>query len=158
MIKVTELRIGNCVNYTLPEVIQEFDDGTAVAVRDKSVVCSGKIQEVNRTGVVIEGNSVHSSFINPIPLTPGILEKCGFEKSTSEDEERTIYGIQVANNTSLYFDQHKDWTRDDEVNWYLSHEWNNNHFKNDFWSKPKYLHQLQNLILALTGEELEIKE
>lgn len=93
-----------------------------------------------------------------IPLTPEILEKCGFEKSLSEDvQERTIYGIQVANNTSLYFDPHKDWMRNDyEVEWYLSHEWNNNHFKNDFLAKPKYLHQLQNLYFALTGEELSV--
>jgi hypothetical protein len=96
--------------------------------------------------------------MEPIPLTLELLERAGFEKETSEDiEERTIYSIQVANNTSLYFDPHKDWMRDDyEVEWYLTHEWNNNHFKNDFWKRPKYLHQLQNLYFALTGEELNI--
>jgi len=95
----------------------------------------------------------------PIPLTPELLERCGFVKETSEDiEERTIYSIQVANNTSLYFDPHKDWMRNDyEVEWYLSHEWNNNHFKNDFWERPKYLHQLQNLYFSLTNTELDIQ-
>lgn len=141
MIKANELRIGNLV---LERVIKYFDDGEP----NEAVL---KIKD----GAMIDRVA---AMANPIPLTSEILEACGFEKGISEDdEERVIYSIQVANNTSLYFDRHKDWMRNDqEVEWYLSHEWNNNHFKNDFWARPKYLHQLQNLFFSLTGEELTV--
>ena len=136
LIKENELRIGNWLKWV--GVNPEYDQ-----------VCIFETYHINENAIEL---------FEPIHLTPEILEKCGFEKSLSADvEERTIYGIQVANNTSLYFDPHKDWMRNDyDVEWYLSHEWNNNHFKNDFWAKPKYLHQLQNLYFALTGEELEV--
>jgi hypothetical protein len=64
----------------------------------------------------------------PIPLSPEIIEKCGFE-----DE----YG-----NGRYYFDgleyyDGKLWFRTSEI-------------------KIQYLHQFQNLYFALTGEELEV--
>jgi hypothetical protein len=141
MIKASELRVGNWIhahpNNKDYYKLKHFNEGIGF-MEDESMLFFA-----DAVG---------------IPLTTELLEKCGFEKSLSEDvQERTIYGIQVANNTSLYFDPHKDWMRNDyEVEWYLSHEWNNNHFKNDFLAKPKHLHQLQNLYFALTGEELQI--
>lgn len=89
----------------------------------------------------------------PIELTPEWLEKCGFDKEKSNDtEERDVWTIQVANNTSLYYDPELTGKE-----WYLSLEWNNNHWQNEFWANPKYIHQVQNLFYALTGEELTIK-
>lgn len=113
--------------------------------------------EIEVTVEAITDIALKLRIVNGIPLTPEILLKCKFKKGQSEDdEEREIYDIQVANNTSLYFDRHKNWMRnDEEVVWYLSYEWNNNHYKNDFWAAPQYLHQLQNLYFALTGEELK---
>jgi hypothetical protein len=145
MVKANELRIGNWVFCLEPVLIESIDE-----------------RGINRTNDSQMGSTQIRSYycaldmLAGIPLTPEILEKCGFEKSTSNDiYEREIYSIQVANNTSLYFDAHKNWMRGDaDVEWYLSHEWNNNHFKNDFWGNPKYLHQLQNLYFALAGEEL----
>lgn len=73
--------------------------------------------------------------MKPIPLTPEILGKCGFElfpwgwvKKSSND-----FGIRLQVHSFSY-----------EVS-------GNNPVK------IKYLHQLQNLYFALTGEELEIK-
>lgn len=144
--KANELRIGNLV----------FDeDGTEMYIAGLWPVDNGKRYNFKDSA----GNTGNSNILTGIPLTEEWLLKFGFEKSLSNDnEERIIYSIQVANNTSLYFDRHKDWMRGDlEVDWYLSHEWNNNHFKNDFWGSPKYVHQLQNLYFALTGEELICK-
>jgi hypothetical protein len=145
MIKANELRIGNCVNYTLPEVIQEFDDGTAVAVRDKSVVCSGKIQEVNRTGVVIEGNSVRSSFISPIPLTPEILERCGFGKMVMENERQSFSLEKADIQLRIYISKNNIFTflsvrGSQETVIFLTQ-----------------LHQLQNIYPLLWCEELEME-
>jgi len=117
------------------------------------------ISQNGKTFQVDEIRHWYFSDAEPIPLTTEILEQCGFEKDKSNDVfEREVYSIQVSNNTSLYFDAHKDWMRDDKyLEWYLSHEWNNNNFKNEFRNAPDYLHQLQNLYFALTGEELTIK-
>jgi hypothetical protein len=153
MIKANELRIGNWVRgknkYKQTEELIQVE-----SIHYKGI---NVFDDTEYGHPVIEADYSFDC-LQPIPLTPELLERAGFEKETSEDiEERTIYSIQVANNTSLYFDPHKDWMRDDyEVEWYLSHEWNNNHFKNDFWKRPKYLHQLQNLYFTLTGEELNI--
>lgn len=145
MIPITHLRPGN-------KVLRE--DGTIGEVAYIIPYSNHPLKYVRFTDNIDRD----PESLSGIPLTPVILERCGFEKSLSQDvHERTIYSIQVANGTSLYFDAHKDHMRDDlYVEWYLSHEWNNNHFKNDFWKKPKYVHELQNLFLALTGDELPI--
>lgn len=140
MINANELRIGNWVKKHSS---------------DKPTCISGI------TNVDIRFSNGTASFVNyidPVLITSEILEKAGFDIGRSNDMyDRIIYSIQIANNTALYFDAHKDWMRDDNyVEWYLSYEWNNNHFKNDFWNKPQYLHQLQNLYFALTGSELII--
>lgn len=127
MIKAAELRIGNWVR-------NRYGDVWRI------------------TGQDITWCSLKSHKYYWILLTPELLLKCGFVGIDSDDlPKRTVYGIQVANNTALYYDEFCDKL------WYLSYEWNNNHFQNDFWAKPKYLHQLQNLYYALTGEELKIE-
>lgn len=155
MIQANELRVGNRV----------FSSGvrhtTGLNPYPLTVSSIGRKTVLDEQFVTFEetvDRPINLTSLQPIPLTPELLEKCGFEQDKSQDdEERAIYGIQVANNTSLYFDPHNAHMRNDEyVEWYLSHEWNNNHFKNDFWARPKYLHQLQNLYFALTGEELKV--
>lgn len=83
--------------------------------------------------------------IDPIPLTPEIMEKAGYKK----DIENTGPPIN----------------EDLEV-WH--HEWAPVSFMIDNYgaliicdyhvniNRPKFVHQLQNLIFALTGEELQI--
>lgn len=75
----------------------------------------------------------------PIPLTPEILEKAGFK------EDRT--GFALPDIMSLSFSVTKDFG-------YMAC-WGDKslHLPYDV----KYLHQLQNLYFALTGEELQIE-
>jgi len=111
MIKANELRIGNLVN--------------------------------TKYGIL----SVHASMladivnngfnVNPIPLTPEILESCGFTK----DEEELC--LPVDDNYSLVWDE--DGVYIDSFESLL------------YDSRIIYLHQLQNLYFALKGEELEVK-
>ena len=73
----------------------------------------------------------------PIPLSPEILEKCGFKKQL------------IKGKTDKY------WFEKGEISYNEIHE--------KFWyhgvleNSPKYLHQLQNLYFSLTGGELTFK-
>jgi len=92
---------------------------------------------------------------HPIPLTPEILEKCGFENKHKGNPDyfqryahktsglswwipnQTIKGRKFPN-SGLYIDCH-----DDYYDIPLPH--------------IEYLHQLQNLYFSLTGNELDVK-
>lgn len=115
MIKANELRIGNWI---LPEHNLDGDFHLVTGIGEGSV--NGYIQD----------------WYSPIPLTPEILEKCGFEATN---------GIEIKNYIWLVI--HCD---SGEANIY-------NIYKNETLQlriECKYLHQLQNLYFALTGEEL----
>jgi hypothetical protein len=125
MIQSNELRIGDIVlrakwlqkSYTLPNE-WEYDQIT--------------VSHNDITACVVKPES-----FNPIPLTPEILEKCGFEKDIDDMYLETKHILFVSYN-------------DDEFV----------HCKNtalDTLVSIKYLHQLQNLYFALTGEELTFK-
>lgn len=146
-----ELRIGN--------ILQSRDkdgDGSIIIVKEFDLV--GVNQFVSQAGYeheyLYEKTDYYDWYwVEPIPLTPDWLTKLGFEQEKSNDtEERDIWSIQVANNTSLYYDPELPGKE-----WYLSLEWNNNHWQNEFWATPKSVHQVQNLYYALTSEELTIK-
>ena len=83
-------------------------------------------------------------FYEPIPITPEILERCGFEKintnGTADDE---YYFINPSNGLRVFKTSNGIET---QVHGY------------DDWIKVKYLHQLQNIFYFLTGTELEFKE
>jgi hypothetical protein len=151
MIQPNELRIGNYVEYKgqiFPvlnvDALNEYKE-----TGDKGTVT---LPVYLPDGTVIDTVGKWLSKINPIPITPEILERLGFVKCESDDiDKRTIYSIQVDNNHSLYFDPTED------PQWYISHQWNNNHFKNSFWFQPEFLHGVQNLYYSLTGIELTFK-
>jgi hypothetical protein len=79
----------------------------------------------------------------PIPLTPEILEKCGFDKLRRLYLKSKWYDYPENNKPKLT-------------------AINNNEFEisrsglGSFHPECRYLHQLQNLYFALTGEELTI--
>lgn len=75
----------------------------------------------------------------PIPLTEEILLKCGFEYDNYEKCYK--YG---------YWGFYKDGDDFIPTDYYFSSAFSDNF-------KLKYLHQLQNLIHSLTGEELNIQ-
>lgn len=91
-----------------------------------------KVGKVHNSNV----NNVPINLIHPIPLTEEILLKSGFEFDSGWLEFGKI---------SISFDD-KRCVMEDEGG--------------ESWSKlpyPKYVHTLQNLYFALTGEELEIQ-
>jgi hypothetical protein len=116
-----ELRIGNLINYEqTTHVITEIS---------KTMIIHCWVK--NKKDEYVSDFSE----ISPIPLTPEILEKCGFEKANDN------FGGYLS---PLY---KVGRIRINDNEWYNS----------CFYTTVKYLHQLQNLIHALTGTELEIK-
>lgn len=84
---------------------------------------------------------VLSTFV-PVPITPELLEICGFV-----DHAGNGWGSRLQLNST------------DELAWYkqdnsLKYQTQGSGFSRDF--SIKYLHQLQNLFFALTGDELKI--
>ena len=134
--KSSELRIGNYVNVPnyeqCPFRIDAFEH------------CSEKFikvaQEVKLNGFEVHPITWYGDNLQPIPLTVEWLLKFGFEKSGL-----WTYVIELQGNLKLvYYLGEKGWSIG---------------FKSysDF-SNLYYVHQLQNLYFALTGEELTIKK
>lgn len=114
MINANELRIGNYIN--TPRGIECM----------KRAECITEVED-------------YSDKFNPIPLTPEILEKCGFEEVEGniyykffDYKEFRVFIHKENNSVFMYW---KGNTVDDSVN-----------------NLP--IHRLQNIIFALTGEEL----
>lgn len=130
-----DLRIGN---YVIVKSLLTYVNCTRIVEVD-----AGFISDV-------DSNELYHSFFqecHPIPLTEEWLVNFGFIVGESNcDREAKIYSIQVSNTDLLYFD---------DGEWYISHQWDNNHFKNTFWNQPKYVHQLQNLYYSLSGEDFD---
>ena len=80
--------------------------------------------------------NAHLDLIKPIPLTPEVLGKCGFESGETVFRKRD--NLVISKDLS-WIGIYSDRMDDDAV-----------------FNCPKYLHELQNLFFALTGEELEI--
>lgn len=128
MINANELRIGNYLTYRTPD--------------DTDVPCKIDAQDIYN----IELNYMFNAEIHsPIPLTEEILLKCGFEKIGSayntwglKSKEFSGYLFEIELNKPFYF----------RVCDLLLNHWDD---------RPiQYLHRLQNLYFALTGEELTI--
>ncbi len=77
---------------------------------------------------------------NPVPLSPELLEKAGFEKETKFDEPH-----------DYWFKKEMRTFAKERMYIYLPYG------LFDSMAPCKYLHQLQNLYYALTGTELEVK-
>lgn len=90
------------------------------------------------------GNAIDQSIklnAKPIPLTEEWLVKFGFEKLTDvKDGFKTTSYSHKKYSFIIYFDGER--------------------LSVNFWqgNEKKYIHQLQNLYFALTGEELKLKE
>lgn len=128
--KSTELRIGNYVG-----------DENDIAI----------VESIDKDGCMLQFiNDEKKGFritqpINPIPLTEEWLLKFGFEKKIDD-----LFAIKLKYlyNSVKYYEDEKIW---------IYYNDDNNAGCNaiaDF----KYVHQLQNLYFALTGEELIINE
>lgn len=143
MIKANELRIGNWVEVYAVVISGSWYDA------DGNRHGQDKITEptINRKQIgvgdlnVILSSQAGLATYRPIPLTPEILEKCGFD-------------------WSIYYQAfHKEYFEFDITECYPK-GYALTTFKRGLIIAPniQYLHQLQNLYYSLTGEELEIKE
>jgi hypothetical protein len=134
MIKANELRIGNRVSVMLKSflAIDTTDE------KEFSVLGFGEGGITIKAWSCGQQEFVTLEYINPIPLTPELLEKIGFKR---EDDTWTSkeYGV---------------------CNWLLLEQQENHYvlLVGEYHEgKPfQHLHQLQNLYFALTGEELVI--
>lgn len=114
-IKANELRIGN--------LVLEVGEDRPTKIVSSDIVKAERYQD----------------WADPIPLTPLILEKCGFDKG--EDGQ----GMQLL-------------LKYDEENRFLVFNELGLHFSNEsfaFWTYDcEHLHQLQNIYFALTQREI----
>jgi hypothetical protein len=124
MINANELRIGNLAYNQYGKIGTVWGFKVGDATHDFEHIVSFKELNVN---------SCYSRYIQPIPLTPEILEKCGFDRNC-------ILKIYQGVNIEWSYGKEVWLTKEGEVIY---------EFEN-----TQHLHQLQNLYFALTNEEL----
>ena len=125
MIAANELRIGNWVLWNGPDHVE-----------------NAKISAISNEEVAFKcGDYGLINEIQPIPLTPEILEKCGLKNGNSELDRNVFYStnkhlaqfsVNISGSFGIY------------VGVFIALR--SVHLE--------YLHQLQNIYFALTGEEL----
>lgn len=134
MIKPNELRIGNYI-------YNHFDN---ILIVSQIVENKGDYYiHTNFINGLIAGNG-HINNKNPIPLAEDWLLKFNFKKFGE-------YEIYNSNDYDFQIDKSPN---DDEYWCFIGRE---NKEQRPYCVKIKYVHQLQNLYFALTGEELIIK-
>lgn len=126
--KASELRIGNIFLEEVRGQKQEF------------IITA--INSITHTAIDVDDNITSIDYLIPIPLTEEWLLKFGFDRPFAPP----IYEIVTAN-LDKRFRIHKV----GEKSWMLG-------YYESITASIEYVHQLQNLYFALTGEELEIKE
>ena len=127
MITPQELRIGNWVNHKIVEKWERVD-----SIDYDQLLKSNGVEQYYINRFQLED-------YEPIPLSPEILEKCGFNKKTYGGA-----GLFYVNGL-VHISEYLNYLNCDP---YGSVE-------NSV--SVQYLHQLQNLFYVLTGQELEIK-
>ena len=137
MINQNELRIGNLVM------------GKHLSVRNTIEVY--KIARVNWNGSIMVENRIGrfeedmEDDITPIPLTEEWLMKCGFVNEFTGHQEDDVMRLQIKKNFMIDYDLN-----------YMQLAINQEGDIVDV-DHIKYVHQLQNLHFALTGQELNIE-
>jgi len=148
--KASELRIENLVMGGDYEGICRVR-----TIDDIENVCY--VLRLEYSGQMINGVQLDLNELNPIPLTKEWLVKFGFfegnDVASGEDgyyfSESEIPKIRIA-----FDDAHGVFV---SIRFHFTHEWTDLH--NPFKSEKSnfiYVHQLQNLYFALTGQELKI--
>lgn len=127
MIDSKELRIGNKIRYTLHNLTVS------------ALLRNGYVE-------VEEGIDGYLDEYEPIEISEQILIDAGFKKQEWTDDPRQVYYEYEPNDCIVfYFDTYTGEQNDCTAN------------DSDHKGKCLYVHQLQNLYYALTGEELTIK-
>ena len=129
MIDVKELRIGN---YVLAEGLVDNEP----SLYQIEMVGIGRCAVMNsRSSITLDWR-----YANPISITPEWLEKLGFIRSDK------TYSYQTSDQFYI------DWTMEDGI--CLNGIYDDIMSNGDKLEHIKYIHQLQNLYYALTGDEL----
>lgn len=149
MISANELRIGNLI-YCLEE--QAYNHGRTVTITSlANKVVHWSISMKDEIGGGICHSGTHYEHCEGIPLTPEILENCGFVKCNSpyRDQQAFVIGKDAGRIVWCANELYKP-LADGE-----------NHFiRITQGTYPiddypcQYVHQLQNIIHALTGSDL----
>ncbi len=129
MIPVNELRKGNIVLLD-----------TGLSPCSKHVIQAKDIYDIDR-GLIAE----QSIIIEPIPLTPEILECAGFDRVLIEINDWYLWSIGINPVTKDFL-------------FSLKEHRNKIFFYRNAHHQIQYLHELQNLFFALTGQELTLPE
>ena len=126
--KANELRLGNLVTATLTNEIYE------IGIWALRVIEDGNYQNSYDT---------ETKVYKPIPLTEEWLLKFGFKKQLDKSFAKNDFSIFLDKRfkTNLFLQENQE-----DFKWF------------SYELKVEYIHQLQNLYFALTGEELKIKE
>lgn len=109
------------------------------------IILDGEQTQVDQIGSFFDQhmveyiNSRPLAAVKPIPLTPEWLERFGFERVLHDERDWYNYPLGLINPLNNY-----------EDHGYM--------MSGEFDLDIRYVHQLQNLYFALTGEELTIKE
>jgi hypothetical protein len=132
-----ELRFGNFIKY-YDEIVQVY--GT------KGLYVFVPVPVIGEDDKEYTLEEVAFPAIEPIPLTPELLEKCGFVRSQDEDEN----SLTLVNGRKTF-----KWVEGNDDDYFLIYQTDCGLDYNTAF-ELEHLHQLQNLYYALTGEELEI--
>lgn len=135
--KATELRIGNIVFYN-------SEDDKNEPVRYYCTINGADLR-------IMQDDENYLKSHEPIPLTPELLEKCGF---SDKDYKSGYIGIEIkAGGMITDFVLTKPQVLGEFQKQFC---WEYTAGNIPFFLKLEYLHQLQNLYFSLTCKELEI--
>lgn len=140
MIQLNELRIGNLVGVLL----SPNDTNPPITVRVNSID--------EHRGVLVDGLDLIFEFshLHPIPLTEEWFLRLGFEKITLDGGGYWYELGCLVSSDNLWFGEKKEW---------LVGVWHKGDYMlEDEIQKCEYVHEVQNLHFALTGQELETRQ
>jgi hypothetical protein len=130
MVQPNELKIGNWVMAPMRLTTESYE------TKDFNTLIPYRI-------VFISENYGHAELFQPIPISPEILEKAGFNLRVIEE---SVFKEKYYANRAFWFD------KEPFIEGYQFSIRGHSYF-NCF---IKYVHQIQDLYFALTGEELNI--
>jgi hypothetical protein len=130
-------------------IAQELRIGNYIGIGDGMT----KVVAIRQGMVESENAHIYHKDLKPIPLTPDILTKCGFENDTEDiktgyDRDNGYEFYKLPTTTFIISERDGEFRKYWEVDEDTFYSWHG--------VEIKYLHQLQNLFFALTGEELKI--
>ena len=144
--KVNELRIGNLI-YDDEGI---FSKVTGMKPLDNAISCENKngcyvmIDCFTNGKEVSTGWLLNTDSVKPIPLTEELLLKCGFS-----DKGDSLAGYEYIKGLAYSVTKHGDYLAFRVYTTFSD--------RSVFIRRVRYLHELQNLYFAITGEELEVK-